>query len=190
MKEKYGILQKKKAIIHVSNFRAVKCVTDVIKTFVKIVESIPAKPLLVGDGSEVTIICALVGELNLRDKILFLGKQSNVEELYSMSDLMLLLSQKESFGLFALEAVACGVPCIGTNIRGKPEVIIDGEMEFICELGDINTIADSAIYILTNDTIHKRFSNQSIQVANEKFRTGLIVKQYEDLYFNLIRRSE
>lgn len=86
--------------------------------------------------------------------------------------------------------MACGVPCIGTNIGGIPEVIIDGETGFICELGDINTIADKAIYILMNDNIHKCFSDRSIEVANEKFRADLIVKQYEDLYFNLIRRSE
>ncbi|KOP74172.1 MULTISPECIES: N-acetyl-alpha-D-glucosaminyl L-malate synthase BshA [Priestia] len=190
LKAEYGIPQEEKVIIHVSNFRAVKRVTDIIKTFAKIAESIPAKLLLVGDGPEVTIICDLVSELNLRGKVLFLGKQSNVEELYSMSDLMLLLSQKESFGLVALEAMACGVPCIGTNIGGIPEVIIDGETGFICELGDINTIADKAIYILMNDNIHKCFSDRSIEVANEKFRADLIVKQYEDLYFNLIRRSE
>ncbi|MBE2979044.1 N-acetyl-alpha-D-glucosaminyl L-malate synthase BshA, partial [Priestia megaterium] len=106
LKAEYGIPQEEKVIIHVSNFRAVKRVTDIIKTFAKIAESIPAKLLLVGDGPEVTIICDLVSELNLRGKVLFLGKQSNVEELYSMSDLMLLLSQKESFGLVALEAMA------------------------------------------------------------------------------------
>ncbi|QDZ76814.1 N-acetyl-alpha-D-glucosaminyl L-malate synthase BshA [Bacillus cereus] len=190
LKEEYGISQEEKVIIHVSNFRAVKRVTDVVKAFEKISKSMPAKLLLIGGGPEMTAICDLVSELNLREKVLFLGKQDNLEKLYSISDLMLLLSEKESFGLVALEAMACGVPCIGTNVGGIPEVILDGETGFICELGDISAIADKAIYILRNDTIHKCFSDQSILVANEKFRADLIVKQYENIYFNLIDPNE
>ncbi|MGK3723078.1 N-acetyl-alpha-D-glucosaminyl L-malate synthase BshA [Priestia megaterium] len=190
LKSQYGIPPKEKVIIHVSNFRAVKRVADVVRAFAKITERIPAKLLLVGDGPEITNVCNLVRELNLREQVLFLGKQDNLEELYSMSDLLLLLSQKESFGLVALEAMACGVPCIGTNVGGIPEVILDGETGFICELGDISDIANKAIYILTDDTLHKCFSNRSVNVVKERFNGELIVKQYEDLYFNLIRQSE
>lgn len=190
LKSQYGIPPKEKIIIHVSNFRAVKRVTDVVRAFAKITERIPAKLLLVGDGPEITNVCNLVRELNLREQVLFLGKQDNLEELYSMSDLMLLLSQKESFGLVALEAMACGVPCIGTNVGGIPEVILNGETGFICELGDISDIANKAIYILTDDTLHKYFSNRSVNVVKERFNGELIVKQYEDLYLNLIRQSE
>lgn len=89
---------------------------DVVKAFAKIMEEFPSKLLLVGDGPEMTVICRLVNDLQLKDKVLFLGKQDNLEELYSISDLMLLLSEKESFGLVALEAMACGVPCIGTKV--------------------------------------------------------------------------
>ncbi|OIK17225.1 N-acetyl-alpha-D-glucosaminyl L-malate synthase BshA [Bacillus sp. MUM 116] len=190
LKEEYGISQEEKVIVHVSNFRAIKRVTDVVKTFSRIEANMPAKLLLVGDGPDMTIVCNLVDELNLREKVLFLGKQDNLEELYSISDLMLLLSQKESFGLVALEAMACGVPCIGTNVGGIPEVILDGETGFICELGNIYSIADKAIYTLTDDTVHKCLSNRSIQIVNERFRADLIVKKYEDIYFKVIKYCE
>src|SRR4051812_15097207 len=145
LKEEYGIGKEEKVIIHVSNFRPVKRVRDVVKTFAKISERIPAKLLLVGDGPEMTIVCKLVREFALEDRVLFLGKQENLAELYSISDLMLLLSEKESFGLVALEAMACGVPCIGTNVGGVPEVISDGVNGFICELGDLADISGKAI---------------------------------------------
>src|SRR5690606_34626594 len=137
LKEEYGINPGEKVIIHVSNFRGVKRVPDVVKAFAKISEKVPSKLLLVGDGPEMSVICRLVNDLQLKDKVLFLGKQDNVEELYSISDLMLLLSEKESFGLVALEAMACGVPCIGTDVGGIPEVISDGETGYICTMGDI-----------------------------------------------------
>src|SRR5699024_10998952 len=114
-----------------------------------------AKLLLVGDGPDMSITCNLVRELQLDDQVLFLGKQDNVEELYSISDLMLLLSEKESFGLVALEGMACGVPCIGTNIGGIPEVITDGYNGFLCELGDIDDIAQKAVRLLTNQQLHE-----------------------------------
>ncbi len=93
----------------------------------------------------------LYAHLGLSDKVHFLGKQENLEELYSISDLMLLVSEKESFGLVALEAMACGVPCIGTNVGGIPEVISDGETGYICEMGDIDPIAKKGIEILLNE---------------------------------------
>lgn len=186
LKEEFGIKQDEKVVIHVSNFRAVKRVPDVVKAFSFIQEQIDAKLLLIGDGPEMTVVSKLVEKLNLRDKVLFLGKQDNVEELYSISDLMLLLSEKESFGLVALEAMACGVPCIGTNIGGLPEVIIDGETGFICELGNIQEIAKKALYILKNPSIHSQFSEQSMMMVKERFRAELIVQQYEDLYNEIL----
>ncbi|MDZ5473235.1 N-acetyl-alpha-D-glucosaminyl L-malate synthase BshA [Bacillus sp. 31A1R] len=190
LKENYGIQEDERVIIHVSNFRAVKRVPDVIKTFARIVEETPAKLLLVGDGPEMSVVCKLVGELNLSGKVLFLGKQDNLEELYSISDLMLLLSEKESFGLVALEAMACGVPCIGTNVGGIPEVIRDGETGFICQLGDIETIASKAITLLTNDQLHRDFSSHSVQLVEDKFRADLIVEQYEELYYSILKKGE
>ena len=97
--------------------------------------------MLVGDGPEISLLIDLLKNCIYEIMFYFLGKQDNLEELYSISDLMLLLSEKESFGLVALEAMACGVPVIGTNVGGIPEVITDGETGYICELGDIDSIA-------------------------------------------------
>ncbi|WP_428908913.1 N-acetyl-alpha-D-glucosaminyl L-malate synthase BshA [Niallia sp. Krafla_26] len=189
LKQEYGIPSNEKVIIHVSNFRSVKRVPDVVKAFSLIVKKTPAKLLLVGDGPDISLVSGLVDQLDLHDDVLFLGKQENLEELYSFSDLMLLLSEKESFGLVALEAMACGVPCIGTNIGGIPEVITDGENGFICELGDIDDIAAKSIQLLSNDTLHKRFSKNGIKVVCEKFKGEKIVQEYEDIYEQLTSYS-
>ncbi|PLR80465.1 N-acetyl-alpha-D-glucosaminyl L-malate synthase BshA [Bacillus canaveralius] len=186
LRHEYGIRDDEQVIIHVSNFRPVKRVHDVVETFKNIAEQISAKLLLVGDGPEITRICQMVHDLGLRDKVLFLGKQDNLEELYSISDLMLLLSEKESFGLVALEAMACGVPCIGTNIGGIPEVISDGETGFVCELGNIKEITAKALELLTNPGLHENFSAKSVERVKHQFGADLIVSQYENLYLELL----
>lgn len=190
LREEFGILDEEKVVIHVSNFRPVKRVTDVVKSFAKIAKQIPAKLLLVGDGPEMTSVCNLVCSLEIRDKVHFLGKQDNVEELYSISDLMLLLSEKESFGLVALEAMACGVPCIGTNVGGLPEVITDGVNGFICKLWDIENIAKKGLEILTNKDLFEEFSKNAVYVARTKFGAEQIVEQYEDIYYGLLKQGE
>ncbi|MBT2690036.1 N-acetyl-alpha-D-glucosaminyl L-malate synthase BshA [Bacillus sp. ISL-47] len=190
LKDEYGIRPEEKIIIHVSNFRSVKRVPDVVKAFEKITKEVPAKLLLVGDGPEMTVICQLVNELKLKGKVLFLGKQDNLEELYSISDLMLLLSEKESFGLVALEAMACGVPCIGTNVGGIPEVIDDGETGYVCTLGDIDEISQKATMLLLDENLHRKFSSQSISLAKEVFSAGRIVSQYEEFYYELLKNGD
>lgn len=187
LKDAYDISDEEKVIIHVSNFRKVKRVRDVVKAFSKIASQIKAKLLLVGDGPEMTEICELVDELSLKGKVLFLGRQEHLEELYSMSDLMLLLSEKESFGLVALEAMACGVPCIGTRVGGIPEVIEDGYNGFLCELGDTDDVAEKALMLLKNKEMLQRFSQQALSVPAERFESGTIVSKYEDLYEKLLR---
>lgn len=189
LKDNLHIYSDEKVIIHVSNFRAVKRVPDVIRTFSQIVQHVPAKLLLVGDGPEMSVVCNLVSELGLRDKVLFLGKQDNVEDLYSLSDLMLLLSEKESFGLVALEAMACGVPCIGTDVGGIPEVIEDGVSGYICKVGDIAMIADRALSLLTDPIAYESFSNKSLQTVQEKFNANIIVQQYENIYLKLLSNT-
>jgi N-acetyl-alpha-D-glucosaminyl L-malate synthase BshA len=190
LRQEFGILPEEKVIIHVSNFRPVKRVPDVIKVFAGIQEQMPAKLLLVGDGPEMKTVCSLAGELGIRDKVLLLGKQERVEELYSMSDLMLLLSEKESFGLVALEAMACGVPCIGTNVGGIPEVIVDGNTGFICELGNITTITEKAIELLSNPERHRQFAINSIERAEQKFSAEQIVSEYENIYYKLVGQEK
>ena len=186
LKEQLQIKDNEKVIIHVSNFRPVKRVNDVIKTFAKISAVMPAKLLLVGDGPEMTIVCKLVRQLSLEEKVIFLGKQENLEELYSISDLMLLLSEKESFGLVALEAMACGVPCIGTNVGGIPEVIEQGVSGYICEVGDLEDISRKAISLLSDFDLHQKMSLKALDTVKTKFRADRIVEQYEQLYWKLL----
>ncbi|MED1468030.1 N-acetyl-alpha-D-glucosaminyl L-malate synthase BshA [Bacillus salipaludis] len=190
LKTEFQIKESEKVIIHVSNFRAVKRVPDVVKTFAKISKVLPAKLLLVGDGPEMTNVCKLVRKLSVEDRVLFLGKQESLEELYSISDLKLLLSEKESFGLVALEAMACGVPCIGTNVGGIPEVIEHGKTGFLCKLGDIEDISSKAIQILSDEHLHKAFSLRGIETVRNKFNANKVVEQYEQLYFKLLNKGE
>ncbi|MDT2047463.1 N-acetyl-alpha-D-glucosaminyl L-malate synthase BshA [Priestia flexa] len=188
LKQEYGIAEDEKVIIHVSNFRQVKRVQDVVHAFKRIHERVPSKLLLVGDGPDMRNVSQLVKELELEDAVLFLGKQDNVAELYSISDLKLLFSEKESFGLVLLEAMACGVPCIGTRIGGIPEVIEDGVTGYICELGDVETAADKAVQLLSNQQLHQQISRGALQAVNQKFHSTEIVNQYEQLYYNLVQR--
>ncbi|QPC46677.1 N-acetyl-alpha-D-glucosaminyl L-malate synthase BshA [Mangrovibacillus cuniculi] len=190
LKKSYGIKEDEKVVIHVSNFRAVKRVKDVVDVFHRIQDEIPATLLLVGDGPEKSSICQQVRTLGIDKKVKFLGKQDNVEELYSMSDLKLLLSEKESFGLVALEAMACGVPCVGTNVGGIPEVIVDGETGYIRPLGNIEEITKASLSILTDDEKASIMSEASIQRVKEEFHALKIVGQYEDIYFELVNGEE
>ncbi|MFS0656551.1 N-acetyl-alpha-D-glucosaminyl L-malate synthase BshA [Bacillus sp. 179-C3.3 HS] len=186
LKKHYGLMPNEKVVIHVSNFRKVKRVHDVIHVFKKISEQVNAKLLLIGDGPEKSVVCELVKKLGLTDRVLLLGKQEKVEELYSISDLKLLLSEKESFGLVLLEAMACGVPCIGTNIGGIPEVITHGETGFLVPLGDIDEAAKYGIDLLKDDTLHQQVSMAAQSSVLAKFSSEKIVREYEELYLELI----
>lgn len=188
-KTAYGIKSEEKVLIHVSNFRQVKRVRDVVSAFARIVEKVPAKLLLVGDGPEKTSLCKLVKTLGIEEKVIFLGRQDHLEQLYSISDLMLLLSEKESFGLVALEAMTCGVPCIGTNIGGIPEVITEGYNGYLCELGNIEQISERAIQLLQDSELLKQFSDNAATTSEEQFKSDRIISQYEDLYRNLLTNS-
>lgn len=190
LKADFGVKEDEKVIIHVSNFRPVKRVKDVIESFQKITEMIPAKLLLVGDGPEMGKISQMVDERHLTKQVLFLGKQENLEELYAISDLLLLLSEKESFGLVALEAMACGVPCVGTNTGGIPEVIENGRTGYICEVGDIDMISSMSLKILQDDELHGQFSKAGIKRARTQFSSGKILNQYEDIYYQLMEMDE
>lgn len=190
LREEFEIKEDEKVVIHVSNFRPVKRVQDVVETFARISTTMPAKLLLVGDGPEITRVCKLVREFGLDGQVIFLGKQENLDELYSISDLMLLLSEKESFGLVALEAMACGVPCIGTNVGGLPEVVEHGVTGFICEVGDIEDISTKAVALLKDKELHQQFTYQAVESVRSKFNADRIVQQYEQIYFKLLNQGE
>lgn len=188
LKKEYGIKEGEKVLIHVSNFRQVKRVTDVVRAFYHVQQKVDAKLLLVGDGPEMTAVCYLVKDLDIVDKVLFLGKQENVDDLYAISDLKLLLSEKESFGLVLLEAMANGVPCIGTNIGGIPEVIEDGKTGYICEVGNYKEAAEKALSLLQNDSLYEEMSASSLRSVWSKFSSKDIVAQYEELYEKALNR--
>ncbi|NJI51287.1 N-acetyl-alpha-D-glucosaminyl L-malate synthase BshA [Bacillus subtilis] len=185
IKEKHGILPDEKVVIHVSNFRKVKRVQDVIRVFRNIAGKTKAKLLLVGDGPEKSTACELIRKYGLEDQVLMLGNQDRVEELYSISDLKLLLSEKESFGLVLLEAMACGVPCIGTNIGGIPEVIKNNVSGFLVDVGDVAAATARAMSILEDEQLSNRFTKAAIEMLENEFSSQKIVSQYEQIYGDL-----
>ncbi|QKY69190.1 N-acetyl-alpha-D-glucosaminyl L-malate synthase BshA [Lentibacillus sp. CBA3610] len=188
IRQEYGIDPDEKVIIHISNFRKVKRVEDIIYTFKQIHEEVNAKLLLVGDGPEYSEMYQLVSELGLNDNVLFLGKQKNVNDLLSISDLKLLMSEKESFGLVLLEAMSCEVPCIGTNIGGIPEVIRHDETGYIVETGDTSQAAAYAINLLQNKKLLRHFSKNALAHARKHFYSQDIVMQYIRLYDKLLQK--
>ncbi|MCG3418866.1 N-acetyl-alpha-D-glucosaminyl L-malate synthase BshA [Oceanobacillus jordanicus] len=186
LKKQYGIQDEEKVVIHISNFRKVKRLEDVIQTFFKIQSEVQSKLLLIGDGPEYTNAVQLVKKLNIEDEVLFLGKQKNIRDLLSISDLKLLLSEKESFGLVLLEAMACEVPCIATNIGGIPEVVNDGETGYIVELGDTKRAAALGIELLQDPEKLEQFSQNALNRANSYFNSESIVQQYIELYYRVL----
>lgn len=170
-----------KIIIHASNFRKVKRVQDVVKVFAKVKEQIHSKLLMVGDGPERPVMEEMVKELRLDEHVRFLGKQEQMEEILAVSDLFILTSDYESFGLSALEAMAASVPVISTNAGGLPEVNIDGITGYLSDIGDINGMSENAIKILGNEDTLKKFKANSFEQA-KKFDISNIVPLYEKLY--------
>lgn len=175
-----------KLLIHTSNFRKVKRVEDVVKVFGKVREAINVKLLLVGDGPERQNIEQLCRDLNLCDGISFLGKQDAVEEVLSIGDLFLMPSETESFGLAALEAMACEVPVVSSNAGGIPELNVEGVTGFLCNVGDVETMAAKAIYILSDEERLKTFKQNARNRANE-FHINAIVPKYEALYNEVVQ---
>lgn len=186
LKKHYQIEPDEQVLIHISNFRPVKRVPDVVRSFAKIAAEVKAKLLLIGNGPELAVARQLVKELDLEGKVLMLGNQKHIAELLSMSDLMLLVSEKESFGLVALEAMACGVPVIGTLAGGIPEVVIDGETGYLCEVGNIDCIARKALDLLTDHELYEAFSLNAMNRVKTVFHSQLIVAQYQSLYEQMV----
>ncbi|MFT4834736.1 MAG: N-acetyl-alpha-D-glucosaminyl L-malate synthase BshA [Marinoscillum sp.] len=169
-----------KLIVHTSNFRKVKRVQDVVAVFNKVRKVVPSKLLLVGDGPERSSIEELCRNMCNIDDVRFLGKLEAVEEVLSVADLFVLTSEKESFGLAALEAMACEVPVISTNAGGLPELNIDGVSGYVCEVGDTDTMAEKAISIL-DDANLARFKTGALNRAKE-FDVTNILPMYEAYY--------
>ena len=179
--------EKDEAIfIHISNFRPVKRVEDVIAIFARVRKACPAKLLLVGDGPERPKAEWLAETQGVSGDVLFMGKQSDMAPLLSISDILLLPSENESFGLVALEAMACEVPVIATRIGGIPEVVEDEEDGFLFNLGDVEAMADASIRLVRNPKLRGQMGKSARQHAIRDFCASKIVRHYENLYLQTI----
>ncbi|MBN8705095.1 MAG: N-acetyl-alpha-D-glucosaminyl L-malate synthase BshA [Bacteroidetes bacterium] len=172
-------------LIHVSNFRPLKRVNEVVLMFAEVLKKMKAKLLLVGDGPERVEAERLCRQLGLCDHIFFMGKYEAVEELLSISDVFIMPSESETFGLAALEAMACGVPVVSSNIGGLPELNIDGESGFLCELGNVNMMAEKALTILQSDESLLRFREGAFARA-KKFDANRVIEIYENFYKEIL----
>ena len=171
-----------KLVMHVSNFRPVKRVRDVIQIFARLHRQVSSRLILVGDGPDRPEATDEAERLGVSDRVVFLGKQDSVAELMACADLLLLPSQNESFGLVALEAMASGVPVVATRAGGIPEVVEEGVTGHLAEVGDVQTMADAAASILADGAKWSRMSIAARQVATERFAADVIVPHYESYY--------
>jgi N-acetyl-alpha-D-glucosaminyl L-malate synthase BshA len=178
-----------KVLVHTSNFRPVKRVADVIKIFNAVQKKVPSVLILIGDGPDRSQCEMLCRELGIQDKVRFLGKQVELVPILSIANLFLMPSQSESFGLSALEAMACEVPVISTSVGGLPELQLHGQTGFIAEIGDIDRMARYAIDLLTNPSKHKLFAEAARKRAIE-FESSKITALYEQYYERVLASTE
>jgi N-acetyl-alpha-D-glucosaminyl L-malate synthase BshA len=173
-------------LVHLSNFRPVKRVLDVIEIFARVARVLPSRLLLIGDGPDRSAAEFLTMRLGITDRVDFVGKQENVNELLGLSDLMLMPSEMESFGLAALEAMACRVPAIATRVGGVPELIDSGVNGVLCEVGDVEAMANAAISLLSDSDLLQKFSNAARRTAQDHFCASRIIPLYERYYERII----
>lgn len=174
-------------ITHISNFRKVKRIPDIIKIFYKIQQQIPSKLMMVGDGPEKEKAEYLCQELGIQDKVIFFGNSNEIDKILSYTDLFLLPSQTESFGLAALEAMAWGVPVISSNSGGLPEVNLDGISGYLSDIGNVDEMAENALKILKDDTTLNKFKENALSVAKQ-FDIEKILPIYEELYQKAVHK--
>ena len=176
-------------LVHTSNFRKVKRVEDVVRIFDIIQQKIPAKLLLIGDGPERSNIEKVCRELHVCDKVTYLGKQEAIEEILSICDLFILPSESESFGLSALEAMACEVPVISSNAGGLTEVNIDGVTGFLSDIGNYEEMAGNALTLLQDDAMLIQFRKNALEQA-KTFDLNSILNQYVAVYEEMIQLNQ
>lgn len=187
IKQDYGIEADEKVLIHISNFRKVKRIEDVIRTFALVSEKKRAKLILVGDGPETQTALELVNKLDIADKVLFLGRQKNISDLLSISDIKLLMSEKESFGLVLLEAMSCEVVPIATNVGGIPEVIDNGYNGYTVSLGDVETAAEKTLDLLNDEALYESFVQHGLERLENVFASDNIINQYILIYNQVLQ---
>ncbi|NWK85370.1 N-acetyl-alpha-D-glucosaminyl L-malate synthase BshA [Staphylococcus sp. GSSP0090] len=186
LKACYGIQPDEKVLIHVSNFRSVKRIDTIIDTFARVHKAITSKLILLGDGPELMDMKEKARQLNLEDEVLFLGKQNWVSQFYQISDLVLLLSEKESFGLTLLEAMKSGVVPIGSTAGGIKEVIKHEDTGYIVNVGDDEAASAYAIQLLTNPELYHTMQTRMLEDVANRFSSDLIADQYEYYYKKML----
>ncbi len=180
--------EDERILVHTSNFRKVKRVEDVVRIFAKVRTEVPSRLLLIGDGPERQKVERLCRELEISQEVRFLGKQDAIEELLAICDLFIIPSEKESFGLAALEAMACEVPVISSNGGGLPEVNLHGVTGFVSEVGDVDDMASNAIRLLQDEDMLRQFRANALAQAR-KFDIDNILPQYEAYYRAVLEQS-
>jgi N-acetyl-alpha-D-glucosaminyl L-malate synthase BshA len=175
-----------KLVCHVSNFRPVKRIMDVVETFEKIAAQVPSRLVMIGDGPDRSRAEAYARMHHLRDRVIFLGNVPNLEEVLGACDLFILPSESESFGMAALEAMASEVPVIATSSGGLPEVVVDGETGYLLPVGDVAGMAERSIEILRDDDLRKRMGKLGRELAVERFDEQKIVPVYREMYDRII----
>jgi len=180
---------EEKIVIHVSNFRPVKRVAAVVDVFARICRGVPARLLMVGDGPDLGEAMQRARSLGVVDRVNFLGEQDSVLPLLSVSDVLLLPSVQESFGLAALEAMACEVPVVASRVGGLPEVIAHEQSGFLHEPADLDGMAASGIRVLTDEGLHRRIADAARRTVHERFCDEIIVPLYEAYYEEILGRD-
>jgi N-acetyl-alpha-D-glucosaminyl L-malate synthase BshA len=181
---------QERLLVHLSNFRPVKRIQDVVQVFAQVAKAMPARLMLIGDGPDRSVAEYLARENNVQDRIHFVGKQDNVNELLPLADLMLMPSEMESFGLAALEAMACSVPTIATRVGGVPELIQDGHNGLLFDVGDVKSMSAAAIGLLNDQPRLEAMAKAGRKTAQDHFCSSRVIPLYEDYYDRVVTRTQ
>jgi len=177
-------------LVHVSNFRPVKRPVDCVEILARVLKKgISTRLVMVGDGSERTNVEHRARCLGVYDKCVFVGKQPNIVDYLSAADVLLLPSEQESFGLAALEAMACEVPVIASRVGGIPEVVTDGETGFLSEMGDVEKMAEDAARLLSDTTLRREMGKRARESAVSRYRTDIVIPQYIEFYERVLKKT-
>ena len=176
-------------LVHLSNFRPVKRIRDVVEVFARVAREVPARLMLIGDGPDRSVAEYLARQHKIQDRVHFIGKQDNVNELLPLADLMVMPSEMESFGLAALEAMACGVPTIATDVGGVPELIENGRNGLLFGVGDVDSMSAAAIALLGDETRLQAMSEAGRKTAQDHFCASRVIPLYEEYYERVVGRT-
>jgi N-acetyl-alpha-D-glucosaminyl L-malate synthase BshA len=188
MRGRYAALNER-LLVHLSNFRPVKRIRDVLEVFARVAREVPARLMLIGDGPDRSVAEYLARQHKIQDRVHFIGKQDNVNELLPLADLMVMPSEMESFGLAALEAMACGVPTIATDVGGVPELIENGRNGLLFGVGDVDAMASAAIGLLQDEARLRAMSEAGRKTAQDHFCASRVIPLYEEYYDRVIGRT-